>query len=370
MPRMKRLLLIGGGHAHVEVLRRFGIDRERGVEITLISPQRHAPYSGMLPGFVAGHYRWDDFHIDLELLAQRAAATVRLTTIESLDIVAQSAIAADGTVHRYDVCSIDIGSVPRMDAPGAREHGIAVKPVDRFLERWSEVATGIREGKLTSVTVVGGGAGGVEILLAMQNAVRPGPTTGTRFSIVSDTPSILSSHLPHVRAIFERVLARRNVAIYSSARVESAESGMVRCSDGRAIESDAIFWATGAGAAPWIAASGVAIDEAGFMRVNSHLQSPSHPTIFGSGDAIAFDEMRLPKSGVFAVRQGPVLSHNLRAALRGEPLRPFVTKPTALNLISTGDRCAVMAWRSQAIEGAWVWRWKDWIDRRFMRRYR
>ena len=364
---MKRLLLIGGGHAQVEVLRRFGEKREPGVSITVVSPSRHTPYSGMLPGFVAGHYRWEEIHVDLRPLAARADAKLVQTTVQSLDTGAQVATCADGSRQPYDVCSIDIGSMPRMDAPGAREHAIPVKPVEGFLARWLEATRGA-----SSIAVVGGGAGGVEVLLAMQRALSVQLLAAVpHFHLLTDTPHILPGHRPLVRAIFERVLEQRNVTVHCSARVDAVEQGVVRCADGRTISADAIFWATGASAAAWIAESGVAIDRGGFMRVDAHLRSPSHPAIFGSGDVIALDGMRLPKSGVFAVRQGPVLADNLRAALTDAPQKPFITEPNALNLISTGDRQAVMAWHDYAIgPSRAVWRWKDWIDRRFMRRYR
>lgn len=367
---MKRLLLIGGGHSHVEVLRRFAMQPEPDVDITLATPRQHTPYSGMLPGLVAGHYRWDDVHVDLAPLAARASAKLHLSAVVALDPAARVAHCADGSRLGYDACGIDIGSEPRMDAHGAREHAIGVKPVERFIERWADALALMRDGRAASVAIVGGGAGGVEVLLAMQNAARTAGASEVRFALLTDTADILPSHARPVRHIFERVLARREVSIHRNARVDAAGPGTLHCADGRVVAADLIFWATSASAAPWIAASGVAIDDGGFLRVDRSLRSPSHPAIFGSGDVAAIDGMRLPKAGVFAVRQGPMLAANLRAALRDEPLQPFVSEPNALNLISTGDKCAVMAWKEHALEGAWVWRWKDWIDRRWMRRYR
>lgn len=397
---MKRLLLVGGGHAHVEVLRRFAMRPEAGVAITLVTPARHAPYTGMLPGFIAGHYRWGDIHIDLQALAQRSATTLALTAVERIDASAHVAHCADGTRHSFDVCSIDVGSVPRMDVPGARAHALGVKPVERFVERWQSLLVELREGARSKVAVVGGGAGGVEILLAMQYAATAehfghraaadgigGPpaangairgaggeraaTRGVpRFQLLTDAPHILPGHSANVRRIFERVLARRAVVVHSDARVDAVSAGALHCADGRSIDADLITWTISAAAAPWIATSGFATDDQGFLRVGRTLQSTSHAAVFGGGDAVAVQGMKLPKAGVFAVRQGPVLADNLRAALRGEPLQPFVSSARALNLISTGGRRAVMAWGGFALEGAWVWRWKDWIDRRFMRRYR
>jgi selenide,water dikinase len=371
---MKRLLLIGGGHAHVEVLRRLALQPEPDVAITLISPYRQTPYSGMLPGLVAGHYRFDESHIDLAPLAQWAGAALLPTCVERLDAAGRIAHCADGSAHAFDVCGIDIGSTPHMDVvPGAHEHTIGVKPVEQFLARWAQELDRARQGAHKDIAVVGGGAGGLEILLALQHAACGAVTNsapGPRFHLLTDTPTILPSHAPVVRRLFERVLAARAVAVHSGARVIAVDPGQMRCADGRVIRADLIVWATTASAAPWIQESGLAVDADGFMLIDGHLESTSHPRVFGSGDIAALQSARLPKSGVFAVRQGPVLAHNLRCALLGKPLLPFITKPTALGLISTGDRYAIMSWGRFALAGKWVWRWKDHIDRRFMAKYR
>lgn len=370
---MKQLLLIGGGHAHVEVLRRFALRPEPDVAITLISPHRQTAYSAMLPGLVAGHYRFDETHIDLAPLAQWAGAVVLPTRVERLDAARRIAYCADGSEHAFDVCGIDIGSTPRMDVPGAREHVIGVKPIERFLARWALELDRARQGAREDIAVVGGGAGGLEILLAMQYAARAAvtePARMPRFHLLTDTPTILPSHAPFVRRLFERVLDAREVTVHLGARVIEVGPGQLRCADGRDIRADLIVWATTASAAPWIRESGLAVDANGFMLIDRHLESASHRRLFGSGDIAALQSARLPKSGVFAVRKGPVLAHNLRCALRDKPLLPFITKPGALALISTGDRYAVMAWGRFALAGKWVWRWKDFIDRQFMAKYR
>ncbi|MBP8295125.1 MAG: FAD-dependent oxidoreductase [Burkholderiales bacterium] len=370
---MKRLLLIGGGHAHVEVLRRFALRPEPGVAITLVSPHRQTPYSGMLPGLVAGHYTFDQSHIDLAPLARWAGAALLATRVERLDAQARIAHCADGSAQAFDVCGIDIGSTPGMEVPGAREHALGVKPVERFLACWAEELEHARHGTRKDIAIVGGGAGGLEILLALQHAARAAidePADQPRFHLLTDTPSILPSHAPVVRRLFEEVLGRRGVAVHAGARVIAVEPGLLRCAGGAEVRADLIVWATSASAAPWIRESGLAVDDKGFMLVDRHLESVSHRRMFGSGDIAALQSRKLPKSGVFAVRKGPVLAHNLRAALRDKPLLPFITKSSALGLITTGDRYAVMAWGRFALAGKWVWRWKDFIDRRFMAKYR
>ena len=220
-----------------------------------------------------------------------------------------------------------------MDVPGAREHTIGVKPVERFLARWALELDRARQGAHEDIAVVGGGAGGIEILLAMQYAARSSvaePALMPRFHLLTDTRTILPSHSPVVRRLFERVLDEREVAVHLGARVIEVGPGQLRCADGTAIRADLIVWATTASAAPWIRESGLAVDANGFMLIDRHLESTSHRRIFGSGDIAALQSARLPKSGVFAVRKGPVLAHNLRCALHGKPLLPFITKPSAL----------------------------------------
>jgi selenide,water dikinase len=376
---MKRLLLIGGGHAHVEVLRRFALEPEPGVTLTLASPHRHTPYSGMLPGLIAGHYRYEEAHIDLVPLAAAAGARFEQTRVVALDAAARTVACADGGALDFDVCGIDIGSTPDASAPGARENTIGVKPVDRFIARWQQEIERARARRPERVVVVGGGAGGLEVLLAMQQAARTSLAGSTgrdgaaplpEFHLVTEGDTILPSHPSSVRRRFMRVLGARNVAVHTNARAERVDPGRLHCTGGLVLDAELIVWATSAAAAPWIRASGLAVDHKGFIAVDRHLESTSHKGIFGSGDIASLIGGQLPKSGVFAVRKGPVLAHNLRASLRGAPLQPFVTKPSALSLITTGDKCAVMSWGQFATEGPLVWRWKDWIDRRFMAKYR
>ena len=370
---MKRLLLIGGGHAHVEVLRRFALQPVPDTRITVISPHRHTPYSGMLPGLIAGHYTFDDAHIDLLPLAARAGAELVLDRVVRLDAAARTGWALERLNIGFEVCSIDIGSTPRADVPGAREHAVGVKPIDRFLEQWSAEIEKARTAARDDIAVVGGGAGGLEVLLAMQHAAGRAVTDDERrprFHLITDTPVILPSHSPSVRRQFERVLEARGVQVHLDARVTRVTPDQLEFADGRMQRADFVVWATTAAAAPWIRASGLEVDANGFMLVDRHLESVSHRHIFGSGDIAALQSGPIPKSGVFAVRKGPVLAHNLRCALAGGPMLPFISRPSALGLISTGDRCAVMSWGSVALAGPWVWRWKDYIDRRFMAKYR
>ena len=366
---MKRLVLAGGGHSHVEVLRRFALSPLDGVELILVSPGRFTAYSGMLPGLVAGHYTFEQCHIDLEQLAARANARFTIDCVGGLDLPAKRARCKSGEALSYDLLSLDIGSTPPVaDIPGAERFGVPVKPVERLLAAWREILAGA-ERRPIHVLTVGGGAGGTELTLAMQHHARQADARAA-FCVVSDSDTILPGHAAGVRRRIERVLRARDVACHVRTRVIEIEAGIARLSDGRAVPADYVVWATGASAPAWLREAGLATDERGFVLVGETLQSRSHPDVFAAGDVATMERHPRPKSGVYAVRQGPPLAENLRRALTGEKLESYLPQPVALALISTGDKHAIASWGPFAWEGDWVWRWKDRIDQRFMARYR
>jgi selenide,water dikinase len=370
-PKSRRLLLIGGGHSHVGVLRRFALASEPAVDLVLVSPDTLTPYSGMLPEPVAGHYTLAESHVDLQALAQRADARFVRDRVVALDVAARQARLARGPAEPFDIVSIDIGSTPDASTDGVRGHAVGVKPVDGFLAAWEGIRRDAEAGAIRSIAVVGGGAGGVEILLAMQHRLRQ--ACGDRapaFALVSDQPRVLPLHAPAVGRRLTALLVARGVALHLGSRAVDVGAEGVRLASGAAVRADRVVWATSAAAAPWLAASGLACDERGFVRVNAFLQSVSSADVFASGDCAAQDGEPRPKSGVYAVRQGPPLAANLRRAVREEPLAPYVPQRDALALISTGDRHAIGTRGGLTVAGHWVWLWKDRIDRRFMAQYR
>jgi len=371
---VKRLLLVGGGHSHVEVIRRFGLHPPAGVRVTVVSPGRHTPYSGMLPGLVAGHYAFDDCHIDLDRLCRKANVEFVPGTVAALDLARNEAVCADGRRIAFEIASVDTGSVPVADTPGARQHAIGIKPVAGFLTAWSAVLEQARAGaEPLRIAVVGGGAGGVEILLAMERHLRatlPDRRPAPEFALITDSETLLPSHPRRVQAIFTRIFRERGIALHAGSGVMQVEPGLLRMSDGSTVATDWTVWVTGAAAPAWPRASGLAVDARGFIQVDASLRSVSHRNVFAAGDIASMAGHPHPKSGVYAVRQGPPLAHNLRAAIAGEPPVRYHPQPRALALISAGDRYAVASYAGLCVEGGWVWRWKDRIDRAFMTRYR
>jgi len=374
---IKDLVLVGGGHSHVAVLKSFGMNPIPGVRLTLIARDVHTPYSGMLPGFIAGHYGFDDVHVDLRPLAQFAHGRLYHDEAVRIDPQNRKIICKDRPPVSYDVMSVNIGSTPRVaGVPGAADHVSPVKPINRFVDRWNAISGRIldHDGPM-SIGVVGAGAGGVEILLAIQYRLTSilagrGRSAGhLAFHLITDTESILPANARRVRARFERVLKKRGVHVHLGSEVAHVDRGRVRVRNGAEIELDEILWVTAAGAASWLAESGLDVDERGFVKVHDTLESQSHPGIFAAGDIAAVTGHPRPKAGVFAVRQGPPLADNLRRALLGRKLKPFRPQRTFLSLISTGDKYAVASKAAWSVEGRLIWRWKDWIDRRWMRKY-
>jgi selenide, water dikinase len=373
---IKDLVLIGGGHTHVSVLKGFGIRPQPGVRLTLITRDINTPYSGMLPGFVAGHYTHAECHIDLMPLAAFAGANIFHAEAIGIDRPNRRVLLANRPAVAYDVLSIDIGSRPRQhDVPGSAEHATPVKPIDRFVRHWAALVDRImRPTGLIRVGVIGAGAGGVELILAVQHRLRTlllqagQSTERLHFAIVS-AERLLPTHNARVRKKFQRILAERGIAVHIDHEVVRVEPGRIVCRDGATLAIDEILWVTQASTASWLADAGLACDPDGFVRVRDTLQTVTDPLVFATGDCAAVDPHPRPKAGVFAVRQGPPLTENLRLVLSGRTPRPFTPQRKFLSLISTGDQYAIASRGAWAAEGKWLWTLKDRIDRRFMRKF-
>src|SRR6516162_3803169 len=364
------LVLAGGGHAHVRVLKGFGMRPVPGVRVTLITRDVETPYSGMLPGYVAGHYSFEECHIDLGRLARFAGARLIRDEAIGLDRTGRFVRCCAHPPIRWDLLSIDIGSAPRAeDVPGAAEHTIAVKPIARFARRWEALLVRATRMPRLRLTVVGGGAAGVELALSAQHRLAGLCEDAVEVTLVT-REALLPSHNTRVRRLFERILAERGVAVLTGRAVVRVEPGMLICSDGTHIAFDEALWVTEAGAAPWLAETGLPLTADGFIAIDETLRSTGDPSIFATGDVATMIAHPREKAGVYAVRQGPPLAANLRRALAGKPVRRAVPQHRGLALIGTGDRHAVASRGPLAAYGASLWQLKDWIDRRWMRRYR
>ena len=367
------LVLVGGGHTHVEVLRVFALRPVPDVRLTIVSRDTHALYSGMLPGLIAGHYGWNEAHIDLKALSRKAGAQLVLDEVVGLDAAGGTVRCRSGLTLAGDLVSLDVGSTPSLSVPGSGRHAIPVKPISALLTRWEAMrARVLAHPGQVRIAVVGGGAGGVELVLAVQHGLRTAPGGGRPardLDLHLFTPSLLPALNRRARQSLAGILGARGIQIHAGSRVVEVDAGGLRTSDGQRHALDEVLWVTEAAAAPWVSESGVAVNDAGFVRVNETLRSVSHPRVFASGDIASLEGRALQKSGVVAVRQAPFLAHNLRHALAGGRLRRYRPQRHHLALISTGDRHAVASRGPWTVQGDWVWRLKDWIDCRFVRRY-
>lgn len=358
---MKRLLMLGGGHAHLHCLAAFAAAPLADTSITLVSPFPRQVYSGMLPGWLAGHYAIGECVVPLAPLADAAGALFVQTRAMSLDLVNNLVHCADGSELAFDVLSVDTGTVLDPGAlPGSAEHGVLVRPLEGFIQAWTALAARLDALDAPRLAMVGGGAAGIELLLAMRHA-RP----RWHFTLVSGANTLPGSVGPRLATI----LAARDVALLGNTSATRVTAEAVEVSRGEPVPADAAIIATGATAGFPLPAPGLRRDEAGFILVDEHLQSVSHPRVFAAGDCSTMRNHPHPRSGVYAVRAGPPLARNLRRALAGRALTKHIPQRRSLYLISTGDRYAVASWGNWSWQGAWVWRWKDRIDRKFVDQY-
>jgi pyridine nucleotide-disulfide oxidoreductase family protein len=429
---LKDLVLIGGGHSHAIVLKMFGIKPLPRVRLTLISDVLHAPYSGMLPGYVAGFYDYDECHIDLRSLCEFAQCQIFMDRAIAIDFNKNQVICQNRPPVNFDLLSIDIGSTPAtLSLPGVAEYAIPAKPVPQFLAGWNQLLESRQnhpENPLR-IAIVGGGAGGVELALNMQSRLqsegrrkkeegrrkreegrrkrgegrgKKGEGRGKReegrgkreeelekllleIHLFHSGAELMPAHNHRVRRHLQEILISRGIKVHLLEQVSAVEKQeiieiednqecpmpnyQVCCESGFKLKCDRIFWVTQASAANWIEKSGLATDSNGFIQVNDSLQSVSHPHVFAAGDISTMVNYPRPKAGVFAVRQGKPLFENLQRFLLQQPLKSFTPQEQYLGLIGTGNKSAIASRGNFMWESPLLWYWKDWIDRQFMKKF-
>ena len=366
---MRRLLLVGGGQAHAFVLRALAASPRRDVEVVLVTPSDRLIYTGMLPGWVAGHYTLPELTIPLAPLARAAGAILMPRRVTGLDLEGK-VVFTDREAIEFDVISIASGPAVDFNAlPGSRDYALPIRPLENFVEGWQRIhAHALATPDPLRLTVIGAGAGGVEIALAMKYRLRAFRDQ-VRVQLVTGDNTILPAHGPRARALMQEALLRQGVRLVEG-MVHRLERDTALLEDGAALPSDATLLITGPAAPVWPGEAGLAIDDRGFIAVNGHLQSTSHPFVFAAGDVATFIDTPRAKSGVYAVRAGPPLAANLLATLDGRTLTTYRPQRRALYLVSTGPQHAVASWGPMAFGGDWVWRWKDRIDRAYIARFR
>ena len=359
---VKRVLLLGAGHAQLAVLAALARQRLPGAEVVLVSASDRQVYSGMVPGLIAGRYSLDDCSIAVAPLA--AAAGVRFVRDHAvaLDAATRTVTLADGPAMAYDVLSLNTGPTQdRERLPGARDNALFVRPIETFVALWQRTRA-LADERGLDVVVIGSGAAGVEIALAARHALEGrGAVT-----LVSEGP-LLAAYRPTVQQRALKVLKRLGVQVLPG-RCTAIESSHVLLGTLK-VACDVPIVATGSDPPAWLAGSGLALDSAGFVRIGATLQSASHAHVFAAGDIIVRDDLPHPRSGVYAVRAGPVLAQNLRRHVAGGALEAYLPQRHSLNLLATGDGRAIASWNGWSAQGRLMGWWKDRIDRAFVSRY-
>ncbi|MDO9316796.1 MAG: selenide, water dikinase SelD [Gammaproteobacteria bacterium] len=396
----KSLVLLGGGHSHLSVLMELAKKPVPGLEVTLVTRDVDTPYSGALPAYIMGTCGEDDLYIDLRPLAQMAGARLIHASVERIDLETRQLHCAGRPALGFDMLSINIGSRPATGTlPGAEEFAVAVKPIPEFLQQWGDMQhqamTALREGRPYTLAVVGGGPASVELACAMQTrlldnarassetpAGKPlDATTLIRVVLLTSSASLVTSHNAATQTRAMQTLRSKSIKVHLQHSVKAIErdtllweatgdAAQTNTETSGRLHADSIVIATGATAPAWLQQTGLALDVGGFIRVNQSLQSVSHPEVFAAGDIASIDGFPRPRSGVYAVRHGMPLADNLRRYAQCKTLRKYTPQQDALALLNTGDGAAIATRGQWSWQGRWVGVWKDWIDRRFVAKYR
>ena len=364
------VVLIGGGHAHVQVLRRWITDPPPRARVTVVLDRPRAVYSGMVPGFVAGDHPLHALEIDVSALARRAAAHVVAAPATAIDPGARRITLGSGAILAYDVASLDVGATVRgLDLPGVRAHALPTRPIREWVDRLDARLAALPRGAGARVVVVGAGAAGIELGFTL-HARLSGNGVWPQVTVLAGGARILPGSAAGVARRVQREAMRRGIVVRTGARVVAVERDAVVLEDDR-FAADVVVWATGAAPFPWLATAPLAHDPQGFVRVRPTLQTVGHDDLFAVGDCASIDGAPwVRKAGVYAVREGPIVEANLRAWVAGTPLVAFAPQRHILSLLHLGDRRALATKWGLVATGRWVWRWKRWLDARFVRRFR
>jgi len=359
---LHHLILAGGGHAHLAVLDSFRRRPAAGVKLTLVTPHPRTTYTGMVPGVIAGQYQLAQAQIDVERLARQAGGSFVAARVTRIDAAAGAVTTEDGQRLRFDLLSLDIGSQP-AEQGRIRAAVAVVKPIEEAVAA-IEAQLRLWQGRNPRFGIVGGGAGGVDLAFAIARRLR---TTGGQVIICDSSTRPLSGRHPNTSAQVAKALHHHRITFLGGVEVEAAEPDGLALAPGTRLKADAVVWATGAAGHALLRDSALPVDERGFLLVGDDLRSREHPQLFAAGDcATLASHPRLPKAGVYAVRQGPVLAANLRAAIAGKSLEAYRPQSETLALLNTGDGRAILSYGARTYWGRAAWWLKHRIDRRFV----
>ena len=360
----RTLLLVGAGHAHLGVIEALGKSPIANSRVVLVEPLDAMRYSGMVPGWIAGEYRASEAMIPLAPLVEKSGLDWRKARLVSLDPLAKSALLDTGEIVSFDICSIATGGVGQAaDVIGKDPRLLDIRPIDQFIEHWRALRDGVALPR--RIAVIGGGAGGVELVFGLRNAPA---LDDPQIILVAGSSGPLPDHSKAISRSVQRECERQGIRILAEdARFENA----ALMAGGTSLEPvDLVVAAVGSGAPRWPKACGLPVDDEGFIRVDQHQRTCGFPAIFATGDVARRTDRYLPHSGVHAVYAGPVLAENLRRAMAGKPpQRSYRGIGMNFYLLNTGRGEAILSYAGFALKGHWLRRLKDWLDRRWIDRF-
>ena len=361
---VKKLLLAGAGHAHIGLLRRRCMKPSIKLDITLISAQPQFVYSGMLPGWMAGHYTLDNIRIDIKSLCSQAGVRFIQQPITAVDAKSQQVMTTDDRHYSYDVLSLNTGADTDMRWSHNAETSsvIAIRPLSEFITHWQQILTDARQSKKYQLAIIGAGAAAIELVMAAQVALQQ-INTNHQVTLVCGE-HLLSGFNPRFQQRVMKQLYRHGIRMVQERATDYRDGQLSTATD--SLTMDAVIAATGVMGSAWTAATDLQTIDNGFIAVNTLQQSVSHPNVFAVGDVATRVDKDMAHSGVHAVHGGAIEADNLLAYLRGEPMQKYQPKTRTLYLLSCGDKYAIGSWGRFSVQGRWVWYLKRQIDQRFI----
>ncbi|AFZ48054.1 pyridine nucleotide-disulfide oxidoreductase family protein [Cyanobacterium stanieri PCC 7202] len=370
---MQKLVLIGGGHSHAIALKMCADNPLKNVKIVLINDVEKTPYSGMLPGYIAGYYTIEQTHIDLQKLAKKSQTKLIIDQVIDINTTQNTVTCSSGKIIPYDFLSIDIGSTPdKSNIKGAKEYATPAKPVPTLLEKWHNILDNCRQKPQENITlnIIGGGAGGVELALNMrQQLINIIDQEKVTINIINRGSKILSQHNQTASNIFHNLLIDKKINLYLNTEIVQILPHKIISAQSKEIRGNYHFLVTNSSPAPWLQKTNLSLDKKGFILVKNTLQTLSHDNIFATGDIATIQNYPRPKAGVFAVKQGKPLYNNWRLLLKYQKPQPYHPQSLYLSLIGTGDKKAVAIWGDFAWLSRFFWFFKNYIDQKFMQQF-
>jgi pyridine nucleotide-disulfide oxidoreductase family protein len=364
----KVVILVGGGHAHVNFINQFSKEKFPGIRVVLVSNYNRQYYSGMASGFLEGIYDLDDISFDLPKMCEASGIEFIEDTVIGVDPSKRKIFLENGWDINFHAISLDVGSeTVGKDMEGVKDNAITIKPLKNLLTIKEKIE---KTGDNARVVIVGAGAAGLETGLAIKEFSKK-QNKDLKISIINSSNVVLKNDSSSVREKVVDQIRKNEIDLYLNEKIIEVNQNFIQTEASKTIHFDILIWATGTAAVSFISKTGCKTDENGYLLVNKYLQSVNYPFVFGAGDCIAFEEYKyVKKVGVYAIRAAPYLFKNMMAYIENRKLNEFIPQKSYLYIVSIGSRLAVLYYKGIVYKGRLAWRMKDFIDRNFMKKHK